>query len=204
MVTSIETSVNRVQSLYDKYVDVNARRPKLTRLETIRLQKRASALEKGHQIFRKIYALLDKVTRNDFVFFKEQRQFIQAILGGIAPRAFGPAYKNNEAEIRRVNRLESLIPYIIFEIYRRGGKTTVAMIMVAILLQTIPNYKIIAIAPRKRQSGGDMGLIGVLKQTFDRFFPDIKYEANQEKLVVHFGKNDVRYFGSYSAAAGDG
>lgn len=200
----MDASVRRVRALYDKYIDVNALKANPTRLENIRLQAKASELERCHQVYRRIYRLLDKVSEH-ISFFKEQWEYIKAVLGGMAPMIYGAAFANNELEIKRVNALDSVNPFIIFEIYRRGGKTTTSMILVAILMQCVRSIKIIGIAPKKRQAGSDSGMMGVLRSTFSKYFPEEVFDhANQERLTIKRADGDERSFFSYSAAAGDG
>jgi hypothetical protein len=86
---------------------------------------------------------------------------------------------------------------------RRIGKTELVAQLVAVLLLTVENIKIIAVSPSFRAAGGDSGLIAHVKRILINHLHFKRFDSNEECIKYHKSVSDVRSFHSYPGGAPD-
>lgn len=172
----------------------------LTRLEEHAELSGLSALEAGNRIMYEFDKMLKKMDSGSMRRSTDQIQFHRLMRGAIARKAFGPVFKENEAEIIKYHNLETTRNIVLYTLPRRGGKTLSASHLVAVYLAQIPSAEIVVIAPSSRQSGSKSGFMGAVEKALQ--FHKVPYERASETLTITIGGN-VRKFSSFSSRAGN-
>lgn len=195
--------LKRARADLESHKTSNKRTRILTRNEEFQLLTGASGLQKGHAVMHSIRQTLSRLDSETYYRSAVQRQNQEIILSGIVRRIYGQDVRNHELEVLEHNGFQSLSRVIGMTMPRRIGKTELVAQLVAVLLLTVENIKIIAVSPSFRAAGGDSGLISHVKRILINHLGFKKFDTNEECIKIHKSVADIRSFHSYPGGAPD-
>jgi hypothetical protein len=154
--------------------------------------------DRGCVVMDRTLEAIARFDRPPYARYVMQVRFQRLALSTTCAYIFRGAYVTRQIDIARRYRFQSTATNLLARAPRRMGKSVAVAMILAALLVSVPQYRILIVANSRAAATKSRGILGQVADYLVAF-PNLVYTTNNETTIkLRFGPNDVRSIHSSS------